>query len=260
MCSAAPAAAAPQVTLSALFQPDRLGQSTTIHWGFAISEPAPLRSLELRLPAGMGFAASSLGLEECQPALLAQLGPEGCPADSHIGFGTALAEVPATTPVRERANVTALLGPYEGEDMTVLFFVDGRWPANREIILTSHLRHIGGAQGATLQTEVPLLSAWPEGPDIGLLRFRSTIGPDRITYYRRVHGRTVGFTPRGLTVPKRCPRGGFPVTATFTWWASESPATATTRVPCPGTDAKGLRPARVRTLASSPIEVHDAAT
>jgi hypothetical protein len=233
VCAAAPAAAAPRVALSAFFQPNRLGKSTTIHWGFTISEPAPLRSLELHLPAGMGFAASSLGLEECQPALLALAGPEGCPSDSRVGFGTALAEVPATTPIRESANVTALLGPSEGEGMTVLFFVDGRWPANREIILTSHVQHLAGAHGATLQTEVPLLQVWPGGPDIGLLRFRSTIGPDRITYYRRVDGHTVAFTPRGLTVPKRCPRGGFPVTATFTWWASESPAGATTRVPCP---------------------------
>jgi hypothetical protein len=233
LCAAAPAAAAPQVTLSTLFEPDRLGESTTIHWGFTISEPAPLRSLELRLPAGMGFAASSLGLEECQPALLAHAGPEGCPADSRLGFGTALAEVPAETPVRERANVTALLGPSEGENMTVLFFVDGRWPANREIILTGHMLHIASPRGATLLTEVPPLPVWPAGPDIGLMRFSSTIGPDRLTYYRRVGHRIVAFKPRGLTLPKRCPRGGFPVGASFTWWTLAGTATATTRVPCP---------------------------
>lgn len=233
VCAAAPAAAAPRVTLSALFQPNRLGKSTTIHWGFEISEPAPLRSLELRLPAGMGFAASSLGLEECQPALLAQAGPEGCPADSRIGFGTALAEVPAQTSVRESANVTALLGPYEGENMTVLFFVDGKWPGNQEIILTSHVLHLAGPHGATLLTEVPPLPAWPDGPDIGLLRFRSTIGPDGLTYYRRVGRHTIAFTPRGMSVPKRCPRGGFPVSATFAWWTLTGTATATTRVPCP---------------------------
>jgi hypothetical protein len=233
VCAATPAAAAPRVTLSALFQPDRLGESTTIHWGFSISEPAPLRSLELRLPAGMGFAASSLGLEECQPALLAQAGPQGCPADSRIGFGAALAEVPVQTPVREGASVTALLGPAEGEGMTVLFFVEGKWPANREIILTSHVLHIAGPTGATLLTEVPSLPVWPDGPDIGLLRFQSTIGPDRLVYYRRVRRRVVAFRPRGLTLPKRCPRGGFPVSASFTWWTIAGTASARTRVPCP---------------------------
>lgn len=193
------------------------------------------------MPAGMGFAASSLGLEECEPERLMEAGPEGCPADSRLGYGNALAEVSTRTTalaqtqtaVRERAQVTALLGPPEGEDMTVLFFVEGRWPVNREIVLTSHLRHIASPGGPTLLTEAPPLPVWPQGPDIGLMRFTSTIGPDGLTYYRRVHGKTIAFTPRGLTVPSHCPRGGFPIAATFTWWTPQSPATATSRVPCP---------------------------
>lgn len=225
--------AGPKVTLSARFQPEVLGQSTTIHWGFTISEPTPLRLLELHLPGGMGFAASSLGLEECDPAILAHSGPEGCPQDSRIGFGNALAEVPIEIPVREKAKVTVLLGPPEGENMTVLFFVDGRWPANREIILTAHLTNIAAPEGATLLTEVPQLPVWTFGPNIALIRFKSTIGPDRITYYRRVHGRRVAFSPRGLTLPDQCPRGGFPVSAVFTWWTDEAPSAAATRVPCP---------------------------
>ena len=229
----APAATAPRVTLSMRFHPDRPGQSTTIYWGFAISEPTALRSLSLRLPAGMGFAASSLGLEACDPARLAQGGPESCPVDSHLGFGTALAEVRAETTVDEPAKVTALMGPEDGEQMTVLFFVEGRWPVNREVVLVSHLSQIAGPQGATLLTEVPPLPAWPAGPNIGLMRFHSTIGPDRLTYYRRLGAHTVAFKPRGLTVPRRCPRGGFRVSATFSWWTSDSPVTARTRVPCP---------------------------
>lgn len=215
------------------FQPDRLGQSTTIHWGFAISEPTALRSLALRLPPGMGFAFSSLGLEACEPARLVEAGPEGCPADSLIGFGEALAEVRAQSAVRETAKVTALVGPSEGEVETVLFFVDGRSPVNREIVLSGRLLNIASPHGATLLTEVPPLPAWPAGPDIGLIRFRSTIGPERLTYYRRVRGRTVAFVPRGLTVPRSCPRGGFPVAATFTWWTLGGAASARTKVPCP---------------------------
>jgi hypothetical protein len=181
----------------------------------------------------LGFAASSLGLEPCQPELLARAGPEGCPADSHIGFGSALAAVPAPTDVQERATVTALLGPPDGEDMTVLFFVEGRWPANREVILTSHLLGIGDPSGATLLTEVPSLPVWPLGPDIGLMRFALTIGPDGLTYYRRVRGRTVAFKPRGVSVPDRCPAGGFLVSAAFSWWTSDGETSTSTHVPCP---------------------------
>ena len=229
------AARGPLVKLSMRFQPDRPGQSTTIHWGFAVSRPLPLRSLRLRLPPGLGFAGTSLGLEECDPARLARAGPEGCPADSLLGHGTAIAQVPAQTLVSERARVTALMGPSDGLDtMTVLFFVEGRSPVNREVVLTSTLGELAGTAGASLVTEVPPLPVWPAGPDIGLVRFASTIGPQGLTYYRRVGRRTVAFRPRGVSVPERCPRGGFPVSLTLSWWAPAPAVTARARVPCPG--------------------------
>jgi hypothetical protein len=215
------------------FRPDRLGRDTTIHWGFSVSEPQPLRALALHLPPGLGFAASSLGLEECDPARLALYGPRGCPADSLLGHGAAIAQVPAQTLVSERAQVTALLGPFQGEDMSVLFFVEGRWPVNREIVLSGRVSDLAGPHGATLTTGAPPLPVWPGSPDIALTRFSSTIGPEGLTYYRRQGGRTVAFTPRGLTVPKRCPRGGFPVSLTLSWWAPAPTVTAWARVPCP---------------------------
>jgi hypothetical protein len=227
------AASAPRVALSARFTPDRLGQSTTIHWAFHVLEPAPLRSIELRLPPGMGFAGSSLGLEPCEPELLAQYGPEGCPLDSHLGFGAALGVLPIEPHVQEPTKVTALLGPPQGEDMTVLFFIDGKWPANKELILTAQVREIAGPHGAALLTGVPQLPVWPGGPDILLLRFRSTIGPERLTYHRRVGNRTVSFKPRGLSLPASCPPDGFPVSASFQWWTTEAISSATVHVACP---------------------------
>lgn len=229
----ASAAAAPQVRLSARFQPERLGRETTLRWGFAVSEPLPLRSMLLRLPAGMGFASSSLGLESCSPARLAATGPSGCPADSRIGLGSALAELPSETTVRESAAVTALMGPRPEEGMTVLFFLDARWPIDRQIVLASSLLHLTSPHGASLVAEVPQLPAWPSGPDIELSRFASTIGPQGLTYYRRARGRTIAFSPRGLTLPRRCPRGGFPISATFSWWTLPGSLAARTRVPCP---------------------------
>jgi hypothetical protein len=226
----------PRVALQMSFRPDRPNRSTTIHWSFAVSRPESLRTLLLRLPPGMGFANSSLGIEECAPAVLEAAGPEGCPADSRLGHGSAVAQVPAQSLVSERAQVTALLGPSaggDGETMNVLFFVEGRSPVNREIVLDGQLSGIGAAGGATLMTEAPPLPVWPAGPDIGLVRFRSTIGPEGLTYYRRVGGRRVAFEPRGLSVPRRCPRGGFPVSLTLGWWAVSGTVTARGRVACP---------------------------
>lgn len=231
---AVPVGATPRVTLNMRFKPDRPDQGTTIHWAFTISEPTPLRSLELRLPPGMGFVTSSLGLETCDAALLAERGPEGCPVDSRLGYGAAVAQVRAKTTVEEPTKVTVLMGPPTEEgDMTVLFFVEGRTPVNREVVLDSVLSEIASPQGAALLTSVPPLPAWPAGPNIGLIRFHSTIGPEGLTYYRHVNGRTIAFHPRGVAVPHHCPRRGFPVSARFTWWTAEPPATATARVPCP---------------------------
>ncbi len=233
-CLAASVDALPRVTLNASFQPDQLGKSTTVRYGFSVSRPVPLRSLELRLPAGMGFAASSLGLEPCDPALLAADGPQACPVDSRVGSGAAVVVVPAENTVDEKTQVTALYGPLEDEEMTVLFSLRGTWPVNRQIILTSRLLLTAPAPyGSRLMIQAPLVSAWSEGPDIGLAHFESTIGPLGLTYYRRVRGRTVAFAPRGLTVPKSCPAGGFPVSATFGWWTLAGTATARVRVPCP---------------------------
>lgn len=227
------APAGPRVTLRTRFIPDVLGASTTIRYAFTVSEPAPLRSIELRLPAGMGFAGTSLGIEQCLPERLVGKGPSGCPADSVVGHGAALAVVPAATAVHERAAVTAFMGPAEGERLTLLFFIDGRWPVQREVTLLAPVLDLAGASGASILTEAPQLPVWPDGPDIGLIRFHSTIGPLGLTYYRRIHGRRVGFAPRGATVPDRCPRGGFPVRATFSWWDSARTSSAETHVPCP---------------------------
>lgn len=216
------------------FTPERLGRSTTVAFSFSISEPAPLRSVVLSLPPGIGFARTSLGLEPCQQATLVDLGPEGCPADSLIGQGTAFAEVLAESEVEETASVFVLIGPEDGEAMNVLFFVDGKSPVNREVILSGALLFARSeSSSATLSIKAPLLRAWPGGPEIGVVRFRSTIGPAGLTYYRRIDGKTVAFKPRGLTLPRRCPRGGFPVSAKFAWWGLAETASVTTHVRCP---------------------------
>ncbi|MHB1538539.1 MAG: hypothetical protein ACYCST_20510 [Acidimicrobiales bacterium] len=228
------ATALPAVSLQTRFSPDLAGQSTTIHFGFTISQTAPLRSVLLRLPPGMGFAGSSLGLESCSAQRLAELGPEACPADSLLGGGVAHAEVLAETEVAETAKVSAVDGPQVGSRMGILFFVDGRSPVNREAILPGQLTFAGSERvSSTLAIEVPLLKAWLGGPDIGVAGFSSTIGPEGLSYYRTAHGRRVSYTPRGLSVPLRCPQRGFLVRAAFRWWGMEGQRRASTRVACP---------------------------
>src|ERR1700721_3934023 len=72
-----------RATLDASFTPDRLAAPTTITFGFhlATSEgaaPPPLTGVDLRMPAGMNYTTTTLGLATCQPASLAAKGLAGC--------------------------------------------------------------------------------------------------------------------------------------------------------------------------------------
>jgi hypothetical protein len=64
--------------------------------------------------------------------------------------------------------------------------------------------------GERLETSFPPLQAWPEGPDLALETFASTIGPLHLTYHRQVNGRTISYHPNGVRVPRVCPAGGYP--------------------------------------------------
>ena len=45
---------------------------------------------------------------------------------------------------------------------------------------------------------------------MALLGLQTTIGPAGIVYHEDIGGKTVNFRPRGILLPKSCPRGGFP--------------------------------------------------
>ena len=53
-----------------------------------------MTGVDLRMPAGMNFTTTTLGLAVCQPEMLLAQGSGGCPVNSHIGSGSALVEVP----------------------------------------------------------------------------------------------------------------------------------------------------------------------
>src|SRR4030088_3348700 len=102
LCVCFPAAAgavSESATLHASFSPNRLGAPTTISFGFEVATaeglaPPPMTSLHLRLPAGINYSMTTLGLAICRPATLLALGLAGCSPNSRLGYGSALVEVP----------------------------------------------------------------------------------------------------------------------------------------------------------------------
>jgi hypothetical protein len=234
----ASAANTEQATLQASFTPDRLGASTTIGFGFHVATagglaPPPLRSVDLHMPAGMNYATTTLGLAICNPTTLEKRGLAGCPANSRLGYGSAFVEVPfGTGSGHELPEIQALMGPPSNGNMVVLFYANGQTPVYAQLVFKGEVLPANGAFGSQLATFVPPIPSVPNGPNVSVVSVNATIGPSHLTYYHRRHGRLVPFSPRGIAVPERCPHGGFPFSASFTF-EDGSTASAATTVACP---------------------------
>ncbi len=224
--------------LTATFSPERLGAGTTIRFGLQVSTPsghAPsaVTDLKLLLPPGLGIVTSDLGLETCVPSELELDGLAGCPADSLMGRGSAAAEVPfGSAFVTERAPIELFSGPLQEGHPQLLFFAAGEYPVLANIIFGALVLPAQAPFGGVLNATLPLLPSVPEGPDVALVRLQTTIGAKGITYYERVKDRTISFHPRGILLPKSCPRGGFAFAVHLTFQDSTQ-ASAGDVVPCP---------------------------
>jgi hypothetical protein len=186
------------------------------------------------MPAGMNYTETTLGLAECSTHTLEQRGGGACPVNSRLGSGWAFVEVPFGKGAgRELPQITAFMGPPGREgNMVVLFYVDGTTPVYGQYIFSGEVLPASGMFGSQLATVVPLVPSVPDGPDVSIVRAEASIGPNHLTYYHRVHGRLRPFHPRGIDVPERCPKGGFPFLAEFSF-QDGSHAQAKSVVPCP---------------------------
>ena len=234
----AAAGAAETATLHTSFSPDKLGASTTIGFGFQISDPsgglpAPLTSLSLNLPAGIDYVTTTLGLAICQPANLLEHGLSGCSPNSRLGYGSALVEVPFGTGAgHEIPEIQALMGPPHNGNLVVLFYANGQEPVYAQIVFQGELVSGSETLGGSLDAAIPLIPSVPSGPPVSILNVQSTIGPSHLTYYKHVHGKRVAFHPQGVSVPLHCPKGGFQFSASFGFSDGTSTTTKSV-VPCP---------------------------
>lgn len=234
------------VELTAGFSPNRLSTPTTISFGFKISAvgqrvPAALTGIDLRYPVNIGLATSGLGVATCTLADLEVSGPSGCPADSRMGFGTALADIQVgRTILEEPASIALLAGPAEEGHLNFLVYADGKTPVSAQIVFSARLLPETLPFGGRLHFDIPLVEGLPEGPDVSIVKLRTTLGPLGLTYYERIHGRTLAYKPSGVLLPSRCPRGGFPFAASVTF-QDNTRAVARAVVPCPhGSAAVGV--------------------
>lgn len=234
---ASPGAAAPTVNLKVGFSPDHPGASTTVSIGFVIhtganAVPPPLTQLEMQLPAGMGLGTTDLGEALCTSGTLENQGVAGCPSNSYMGLGQALVEVPfGPEIIPEHVSLAILMAPAVEEHTTMLFLAAGETPVVAEIIFRGQLLNDTGPYGARLNTMIPLTPSVPEAPDAAVVRMQSTLGPQGVTYFKTSKGQRIPFRPKGMVIPARCPHGGYPFAAKFTF-QSDYTTSAHSTVPC----------------------------
>lgn len=232
LCAALPAGAraAQTAKITATFSPERLGAATTVSFAFQIAAgggaPAALTGIELAYPPNLGFATSGLGLAACSPTVLEALGPAGCPANSQMGYGSALVEIPIGPQLtRETVHLALFAGPSPDGYLHILVCATGEFPVIAQVLLS------GVLLPGRLSFVVPPIPSLPEAPYVALVQMRLTLG-GQLTYYETLDGRSVAYRPAGVGLPRRCPRGGFRFAATFAF-LDHSLSSARTAVPCP---------------------------
>jgi hypothetical protein len=242
------ASATTTTKLNAAFVPNRLAKRTTLRFGFSFSAPPgqvppPLTDVELRYPNNLGIGLMELGLETCDPAKLEALGPRGCPANSVMGYGEAFTGIVlGTTIVTERAPIVIFRAPDRDQRLALLFYSEGTTPVNTRIVFPGLLVPAPIPFGGQVNIGVPLVPTLPGAPFISVIHLRATVGPEGVTYYEHVDGLTLGYRPRGILLPPRCPSGGFLFRARFSF-VDKSEASATTAVSCPDPKRHRHKPA-----------------
>lgn len=234
----AAARATPVVSLHAAFAPERLGRPTTVDFRVRIAPttelvPPPLIEADVRYPAGLDVSLSGLGIEACSVQTLELAGPQGCPADSIMGEGHAIAEFPVHHEVvRETAQIAIVRTDEREGHLAMLLYVYDEPAVSAQLVLTSQLIPDAPPYGGTLQIQVPLVATLPEAPDLAVAEIQLVLGPSGLVYYERVHGKRISYEPARIKLPGRCPRGGFPF-AIELGFLGGAHASARTVVACP---------------------------
>lgn len=229
---------APTVSLRAALNPKNPGHSTTVRLRVQIAPttelvPPPLIAGELRYPAGLDVQLSGLGIDACSVATLELLGPQSCPPDSFMGYGSATAELPIKQHVfHETAKIAVVRSAEQAGHPALLLYVYGETGLNAQIVLGAQLLPATKPFGGLLDIHVPLVPTFPEGPYVAVSELTLVLNPKGLTYYEQALHGLVPYTPAGIPLPRHCPRGGFAFAVGLSFLGG-SRAGATTAVPCP---------------------------
>jgi hypothetical protein len=181
--------------------------------------PSPLKKVNFYLPAGAKI--NTAGFVTCPIATLENTGPGGCPKKS-IASPVGEAEVADTIGgelIPEKASLQAFFAP--GGHLS--FYANAPAPISAQIVAKGGFVSSSGPYGLNLETEVPLIEPLPGAPYVSTETINVKVG----AAYKKGK-KTISYG----TLPKKCPKGGFPVKSELTFLSGET-VTATYKAPCP---------------------------
>jgi hypothetical protein len=256
LAGAVPAATAPTIRGQAASAPAtvalrvaldrgaRLGARSAIAFELRIDArgaPAAMSDLTVRVPAGIDFATSGLGLATCRPVqsdlldVLARghdLRP--CPANAVLGHGDATAAIYYSDEetVAASGSITLYNGPPQGDRPGVVAYVRTQHPIRSQLVYAGALFNAARPFGLGMRLTLPPLPNSPFGAPVSVARLTFDLGGEDIVYYELIDGRRVTYRPGGLALPARCPPGGFRFRATV-GFADGTARSGGALVPCP---------------------------
>jgi hypothetical protein len=183
--------------------------------------PPPLIGVTVVEPPGTKLHPG--GFTTCSPTALQNTGPKACPTKSKFtiaGEGDGVVSF-GNERVEEKVSVQGFFAP----GGALQFFTQGTSPVSLEFISASPVTY--GTSPAIITT-VPLVETVPGAPDASTERISVTAG----SAYKK--GKTTVYYG---TVPKKCPKGGFPLKSElmFAGLGGLTPVTVATsyKSPCP---------------------------
>ena len=153
-------------------------------------------------------------------------GPDGKIGHAELEIGNSIVMLSDPFPQSSYTAPKALGGTSVG----LLFYTEGHSPVQLEFVSAGRYFNLGGAGGfgPKLVTQVPLVETVPGAPDASVEKINVKVGAAR-----RSHGKPIYYG----TMPKRCPKGGFPVKAELIFAGlgglSQQTVTAKYKAPCP---------------------------
>jgi hypothetical protein len=222
-------------TFDAAFTPDVLGAPTnlsaTMNFAPVAGIPEPLSDVLAYGPAGLAIDVHDIAT--CEPAELEAKGPNGCPAQSRVGFGGGVGVLElAGAPVKEQYTLDFFLAPREHGHLAILIYANAESPVAVHLVLTA--KEVQGPRpyGFGLAVAIPSLATIPGAADASVESSFASIGGANVAYYETIHGKRRLVPVKGLLAPHTCPSGGFPFEA-FVTFAGGATSTAEYASPCP---------------------------